>query len=56
MANYFHISLTGTTRSWLMKLPEGTLTSWQELCHQFTANFDSAYSWPGNETDHHVIQ
>jgi hypothetical protein len=33
MANYFSVALTGTTRSWLMNMPEGTLTSWQELCH-----------------------
>jgi hypothetical protein len=33
MANYFPVTLTGTMRSWLMNLPEGTLTSWQELCH-----------------------
>jgi hypothetical protein len=39
-----------------MNLPKGSLTSWQELCHQFTANFESAYSWPGNETDLHVVQ
>jgi hypothetical protein len=32
MANYFHVPLTGTTRSWLMNLPEGTLDSWPELC------------------------
>jgi hypothetical protein len=28
MANYFPVVLTGTTRSWLMNLPESTLTSW----------------------------
>jgi hypothetical protein len=28
MANYFHVALTGMVRSWLMNLPEGTLTSW----------------------------
>jgi hypothetical protein len=39
-----------------MNLPEGTLTSWQELCHQLMANFESAYSQPGNETDLHVVQ
>jgi hypothetical protein len=51
MANYFPVALIGTARSWLMNLPEGTLTSWQELCHQFTTNFESAYAWPSNETD-----
>jgi hypothetical protein len=39
-----------------MNLHEGTLHSWSELCHQFTANFESAYARPGNETDHHTIQ
>jgi hypothetical protein len=56
MANYFPVVLTGTTRSWLMNLPEGNLTSWHELCCQFMVNFESAYSQPGNETDLHTIQ
>jgi hypothetical protein len=42
MTNYFPVALTGTARSWLINLPEGTLTSWQELCRQFTINFVSA--------------
>jgi hypothetical protein len=56
MANYFPVALTGTARSWLMNLPKGTLHSWSELCHQFTANFESAYSRLGNETDLHATQ
>jgi hypothetical protein len=28
IANYFLVALTGMTQSWLMNLPEGTLTSW----------------------------
>jgi hypothetical protein len=56
MANYFLVVITGTSRSWFMILPEGTLTSWQELCHQFMANFESAYSRLGNETDLHAVQ
>jgi hypothetical protein len=55
MVNYFPVALTGMARSWLMNLPKGTLTSWQELCRQFTANFKSAYSRSGNETDLHAI-
>jgi hypothetical protein len=39
-----------------MNLPEGTLTSWQELCRQFIANFESAYAWLGNETDLHTMR
>jgi hypothetical protein len=56
MVNNFPVALTGTTRSWLMNLPEGTRTTWEELCRQFTANFESAYSRPSNETDLHVVQ
>jgi hypothetical protein len=56
MANYFPFALTGTARSWLMNLPEGTLHFWLEMSRQFTANFESAYARPGNETDLHAIQ
>jgi hypothetical protein len=56
MVNYFPVALTWMTRSWLMNLPEGSLTSWQELCRQFTANFESAYARPGNETDLHAVR
>jgi hypothetical protein len=28
MANYFSVALIGMTRSWLMNLPVGSLTSW----------------------------
>jgi hypothetical protein len=51
MANYFMVTLTRTTRSWLMNPPGGSVTSWQELCHQFMANFESAYLQSGNEID-----
>jgi hypothetical protein len=56
MANYFPVALTGTARSWLMNLPEGTLDPWSDLCRQFTANFKSVYARPGNETDLHAVQ
>jgi hypothetical protein len=48
VTNYFPVALNRTALSWLMNLSEGTLTSWQELCHQFIANFKSAYTWSGN--------
>jgi hypothetical protein len=38
-----------------MNLHEGTLHSWSELCHQFTANFESTFAQLGNETDLHAI-
>jgi hypothetical protein len=55
MVNYFLVALIGMTLSWLMNLHEGTFTSWQELFHQFTANFESAYSRSSKETDLHAI-
>jgi hypothetical protein len=39
MANYFHVALINTARSWLMNLPLGSLYSREELCRQFMANF-----------------
>jgi hypothetical protein len=33
MGNYFPVALSGMARSWLMNLPEASLTSWEELCH-----------------------
>jgi hypothetical protein len=56
MANYFPVSLTYTAWSWLMNLPLGSLFSWEELCRQFTANFESAYSRFVNEADLYVVQ
>jgi hypothetical protein len=56
MVNYFPMALTGTARSWLRNLLEGSLTSWGELCHQFTTNIESAYAHPGNEVDLHIVQ
>jgi hypothetical protein len=56
LANYFHVVVIGLAHSWLMNLPKGTLTSWQELCHQFMANFECAYSCLSNETDLHAVQ
>jgi hypothetical protein len=55
MANNFPSALSGTTQSWLMNLPQESLASWEELCRQFTANFESAYACPGNEVDLHVV-
>jgi hypothetical protein len=49
MANYFSVALTRMMRPWLMNLPEGSLTSWQELCRQ------SAYLRPINETNLHTV-
>jgi hypothetical protein len=56
MASYFPVALAGMAQSWLLNLSEGSLTFWGELCHQFTANFESAYTRLGDEVDFHVVQ
>jgi hypothetical protein len=56
VTNYFPVALTGMTQSWLMNMPEVPLTPWEELRYQFMANFESAYSRPGNEIDFHAVQ
>jgi hypothetical protein len=33
------LHLTGAARSWLSKLPEDSIGSWNELANQFTSNF-----------------
>jgi hypothetical protein len=40
------LHLTGAARSWLSKLGEETIGSWEELTKQFTSNFKSTYKRP----------
>jgi hypothetical protein len=56
MASYFHVALTGPTRTWLMNLTPGSIYSWEELYVQFTANFASAYQQHGVEAHLHVVR
>src|SRR3954468_23989405 len=35
LANYFPLVLKPNVRSWLMHLPNGSISSWPDLCHQF---------------------
>jgi hypothetical protein len=42
------LHLTGATRSWLSKLEQGTIGSWEELTKQFTSNFKSTYKRPAS--------
>ena len=39
MANWFPMALKDGPCSWLMNLPEVSISSWAELCSQFVANF-----------------
>jgi hypothetical protein len=38
-ANFLPTALTGASRSWLINLPEGSITSWDQLCTMFIGNF-----------------
>ena len=44
MANDFHDALRGTTGSWLMNLPPGSIGSWGELCEQFVTNLSGLFT------------
>jgi hypothetical protein len=56
MATYFHVALSGPTRTWLMNLTLGSIYSWEELCARFVANFASAYQRHGMEAHLHAVR
>jgi hypothetical protein len=56
IATYFHVALSGPTRTWLMNLAPGSIYSWEELCAWFIANFASAYQQHGVEAHLHAVR
>jgi hypothetical protein len=56
MVTYFHVALSGPTRTWLMNLAPASIYSWEELCARFVANFASAYQQHGVEAHLHVVR
>jgi hypothetical protein len=56
MATYFHVALTGPSRTWLMNQAPGSIYSWEELCSRFMANFASAYQQHGVEAHLHTVK
>nr|CAH67296.1 OSIGBa0103O01.14 [Oryza sativa]CAH67380.1 OSIGBa0159F11.4 [Oryza sativa] len=56
MANFFPMALKGQARGWLMNLPPASVHSWEDLCQQFTVNFQGTYPHPGEEADLHAVQ
>jgi hypothetical protein len=56
MATYFHVALSGPTRSWLMNLAPGSIYTWEELYARFVANFASAYQQHGMEAHLHAVR
>jgi hypothetical protein len=45
-ANFLPTALTDATGSWLINLPEGSITSWDQLCAMFIGNFYGTYERP----------
>jgi hypothetical protein len=45
-ANFLPTMLTGVAKSWLINLPEGSITSWDQLCAMFIENFQDTYEHP----------
>jgi hypothetical protein len=45
-ANFLPTVLSGATRSWLINLPKGSVTSWDQLCAMFIGNFQGTYEHP----------
>jgi hypothetical protein len=45
-ANFLPTALTSTTKSSLINLPEGSITSWYQLCAIFIGNFQDTYEHP----------
>jgi hypothetical protein len=56
MATYFHVTLSGPARTWLMNLAPGSIYSWEELCAWFVVNFASAYQQHGVDAHLHVVR
>jgi hypothetical protein len=55
LANYFPLALKPNVRSWLMNLPEGSISSWVDLCHQFVGAYRGGHKLPGQPSYLHVL-
>jgi hypothetical protein len=51
MANWFPMALKDAPQTWLMNLPQESVTSWKGLCRQFVANFMPIYERPATKND-----
>ena len=49
LANYFPLVLKPNVRSWLMHLPDNSISSWADLCHQFVGAFTGGHKPHGQE-------
>ena len=46
MANWFPMALKDGARSWLLNLPPGSISSWDEMRDRFVANFQGTRDRP----------
>ena len=46
MANWFPMALKDGARSWLLNLPQGSISSWDEMRDRFVANFQGTRDRP----------
>ena len=46
MANWFPMALKDEARSWLLNLPPGSISSWDEMRNRFVANFQGTRNRP----------
>jgi hypothetical protein len=49
--NYFPLALKPNVRSWLMHLPENSISSWADLCNEFVGAFTGGHQEPGRPSD-----
>ena len=43
LSNYFPLVLKPNVRSWLMHLPDNSISPWADLCHQFVGAFTGSH-------------
>src|SRR4051812_16673257 len=55
LANYLPLVLKPNVRSWLMHLPDNSISSWADLCHQFVGAFTGGHKPHGQESDLHLL-
>jgi hypothetical protein len=51
MANYLAVCLSSSARTWLLRLPTGSVHSWNHLCQLFTKNFRAMCACKGVDWD-----
>ena len=56
MANWFPMALKDGTRSWILNLPLGSISSWDEMHNHFIANFQGTRDRPSVTGDLRCIK